>query len=178
MEWYPQGLSLDKLPLPVPDPKKPWGSTSCSTCSGFCAGHYFLPKAAFSELDSVNPEPSFDPPSTQLKEFFSRFGSEPPENELKLIASKCLLPEDDVLMWLKHLQTITENRKRGASKAAETRRRKKESYPCGVCQALYGEADEVQLWIACDGCNTWFHAECVNVSKNNEPDEFFCESCA
>ena len=41
MEWYPQGLSLDKLPLPVPDPKKPWSSTSCSTCSGFFAGHYF-----------------------------------------------------------------------------------------------------------------------------------------
>ena len=102
---------------------------------------------------------------------------ESPEYELKLIGSKCLLPEDDVLMWLQRLQTIPENRKQGESKAAETRRNKK-YFPCGVCQALYEEADEVQLWIAGDGCNTWFHGECVNVSKNNEPDELFCESCA
>ena len=94
MEWYPQGPRLDKLPLPVPDPKKPWGCTSCSTCSGFCAGHYLPPEVVISQLDSANPEPCIDPPSTQLKVFFARFVSEPPEDELKSIASKCLLPED------------------------------------------------------------------------------------
>ena len=50
--------------------------------------------------------------------------------------------------------------------------------PCGVCQVLYGEEDEVKLWVAYDGCNTWFHGDCVNISKDNEPDEFICESCA
>ena len=74
--------------------------------------------------------------------------------------------------------TINENRKRGASKAAETRKRKR-SYPCGVCKALYGKTDEIEFWIACDGCNTWFHGECVNIKKKNEPEHFlkyyFCK---
>lgn len=59
-------------------------------------------------------------------------------------------------MWLDHLRTIDTNRKRGAAKAIETRRCKRETlqtttttteleedkYYCGVCQALYGDSDE------------------------------------
>ena len=177
MEWFPKGPSVDKLLLPVPDPKQPWGSTDCATCSGFCAGHYLEPEAVIGQLDAANPLSSIEPPSNQLKELFTRSGAEPTDSELKEIASNCLLPENDVRMWLQHLNTISENRKRGASKAAETRKRKR-SYPCGVSKALYGKTDEIEFWIACDGCNTWFHGECVNISKNNEPENFFCASCA
>ena len=74
-------------------------------------------------------------------------------------------------MWLQHLNTINENCKRGASKAAETRKRKR-SYHCGVCKALYDKTDEIEFWIACDRCNTWFHGEC------DELENFFCASCA
>ena len=40
-------------------------------------------------------------------------------------AEKALLNTDDTRIWLEHLQTILENRKRGAAKAAVTRQAKK-----------------------------------------------------
>lgn len=81
-------------------------------------------------------------------------------------------------MWLEHLKTIDANRKQGAIKAAETRRRKQKGnkqsenflrqteadvaqtadaddgvqYFCGLCDAMYGNTDEVEYWICCDGC--------------------------
>ena len=68
------------------------------------------------------------------------------------------------------LSTIAENRKRGALKAAETRRRKKqekeaesahnreEMVYCGVCHQPYVEfTDEVELWLRCDICSAWCH---------------------
>ena len=174
-EWFPNGPKLDKLLLPVPDPKRPWGSTDCQTCPGFCAGHYLEPEAVICQLDAPTPLSIMRPPSNQLKDLFSKNGSEPTDSELKEIAADCLLPENDVRMWLKHLKTINDNRKRGASKAAETRRKKSRSYHCGVCKALYGKTNEIEFWIACDGCNTWFHGDCVNISRSNEPEEFSCD---
>ena len=41
--WYPQGPLITTLPLPIGDPKRPWGSTVCVTCKGFCSGHYSPP---------------------------------------------------------------------------------------------------------------------------------------
>lgn len=163
MVWFPQSPSVRKLPLPVLDPKRPWGSTECISRSGFCAGHYLEPEEVIAQLKSDNPSVNIDPPSIQLKEFF--VGPEPTDGELEEIAANCLLPKDDVVMWLQHLKTIQENRKRGASKAAETR---KKSYRCGICNALYGNTDEVEWMIGCDG---WFHGECVNIY---EPDKFYC----
>lgn len=42
------------------------------------------------------------------------------------VARRTLLPVNEVEMWLNHLRTIENNRKRGAAKAAETRRQKRE----------------------------------------------------
>ena len=39
LKWSPNGLSLDYFPLPIPDPKRPWGG-QCSSCKGKCAGHF------------------------------------------------------------------------------------------------------------------------------------------
>ena len=122
MAWFPQGPSVRKLPSPVLDPKRPWGSTECISCSGFCAGHYLEPEEIIAQLNSDNPCVNIDLPSIQLKEFFERVGPEPTDGELEEIAANCLLPKDDVVMWLRHLKTIQENCKRGASKAAETKK--------------------------------------------------------
>ena len=40
LRWYARGPLLTELPLPVPDPARPWGSTSCPSCKGFGAGLY------------------------------------------------------------------------------------------------------------------------------------------
>ena len=35
--------------------------------------------------------------------------------------------------------------------------------------------NEIEKWIACDKCTTWYHWECVNVVI--EPDSFVCSYC-
>ncbi len=120
---------------------------------------------------------------------------------LENVAKETLLPIDEVHMWLDHLKTIDTNRKRGAAKAAETRRRKRETlktatttaepttaepttveqeeetYYCGVCQLIYGDSDEPEFWVGCEKCDAWFHGSCINISPDNEPDEYFCYAC-
>ena len=36
--WYKEKPPITHLPLPFEDEERPWGSSSCSKCSGFCAG--------------------------------------------------------------------------------------------------------------------------------------------
>ena len=100
------------------------------------------------------------------------------------LAEDILLPSHEVKLWLDHLRIVRENRRRGAAKAAETRRSKQrqasnesEEEYCGVCGDLYEEeTDEVEDWIACDLCNRWFHWHCVSITT--EPSSFVCISCA
>ena len=96
-----------------------------------------------------------------------------------------LLPKEEVHIWLKHLQTVAENRKQDANKAAKTRRQQaqqervqyiRELYTCGACGRLYEkETEEEQNWIGCDRCNAWFHCVCVNIFS--EPSSFLCMKC-
>lgn len=61
------------------------------------------------------------------------------------LSEDVLLPTNEIKMWLYHLRTVQENRKRGAAKADETKRSKQrqaskesEEY-CGVYGDLYEE---------------------------------------
>ena len=94
------------------------------------------------------------------------------------LAEDVLLPSHEVKLWLDHLRIVRENRRRGAAKAAETRRSKqRQASNESVCGDLYEEeTDEVEDWIACDLCNRWFHWYCVNITT--EPSSFVCISCA
>lgn len=66
--------------------------------------------------------------------------------------------------------TVQKNRQRGAQKSAEircqwspTETQQTSSY-CGVCGLPYKlYTDDVQNWIACDGCELRFHFKCVGV---------------
>jgi len=40
MEWFSNGPKVDSIPLPVPNPAQPWGSSKCSKCEGSCTGHF------------------------------------------------------------------------------------------------------------------------------------------
>ena len=87
------------------------------------------------------------------------------------------LAPEEVEMWIEHLKTIQQNRRRGAEKAAATRRRKKGSekqYLC-ICGEEYTDVtDEVQHWIGCENCNSWFHCHCVGIQPDSIPDVFKC----
>lgn len=70
--------------------------------------------------------PMKQPPSSILREFYQKLnGKEPSEAMLESVAKRTLLPTNEVCMWLDHLKIVDTNRKRGASKAAETRRHKR-----------------------------------------------------
>ncbi len=131
-------------------------------------------------------QPMVQPPSIVLKNYFlSLKGSEPEERMISEVAKKTLLSPDEVKLWLDHLKTVETNRKRGAAKAAQTRRNKRQAkhagdteYKCGLCGAVYeDETEEEELWIECESCTQWFHAECSGVDPDSVPDAFVCSAC-
>ena len=79
--------------------------------------------------------PTFSPPPSGVIEnaFKSKTAVDPDS-----LAKETLLPRE-VTLWLEHLKLVAENRKRGAEKAAQSRRAKKqvsESEAFVVCVGL------------------------------------------
>ena len=123
MTWFPGGPTVKTIPMPIPDPSRPWGNPNCTSCSDICSGHYLKPEVCLQKQTCANRKP----PSAILKEFFlslKKRKATPTELDIKAIAEGVLLPSSEVEMWLEHLQQVDINRKRGAAKAAETRRRR------------------------------------------------------
>ena len=58
-----------------------------------------------------------------IADAFKQHKGIPSEAEVSELAAQVLLHLDEVQMWLKHLQSVPENRKEGASKAAQKRRK-------------------------------------------------------
>lgn len=201
MNWYSNGPPLTFVPLPVPDPDRPWGNVHCEKCTGFCSGHYLPPEKTF-DL----PQTSMSlPPSTILKNFFTTLaGHEPSQSMLEDIAKQTLLPVGEIVMWLDHLKTVSDNRKRGAAKAAETRKLRKQQkrggakplqdstaqlptlaattreegeYRCGICDERFGDSEVSEYWVGCDECDTWFHGDCIGITPENEPAQYYCNLC-
>ena len=117
-----------------------------------------------------------------------------PDNCVQDIAKQTLLSPEEVTMWLSHLNTIAENRKKGAEKAAETRRKKKaasrqprdlpngdDSEVCDVCKLEdpAEEGEEIVPWVCCDGCSLWSHIVCVGIETEFEiPNHWQCFKCS
>ena len=76
------------------------------------------PASALSYLLKPNAVLSY-PPSSVIEQAF-KSGNVTPDN----LARKVLLPLSEVEMWLNHLGMVSNNRKRGAAKAAATKRSK------------------------------------------------------
>ncbi|XP_065903776.1 uncharacterized protein [Dysidea avara] len=125
-----------------------------------------------------------------MKEAFQGLNGEPSPSFIAELAKKCLLPPDEVSFWFEHLQQIQKNRKRGAAKAAATRRLKKQTLQaaesggvtenstpeavfCSVCGELY--EDLTENWIGCDNCTAWFHYGCAGITV--APNEYLRYGC-
>ncbi len=134
----------------------------------FCARHFFVSRGSSGSAELGNDETTIYPSATNVP----------------VTQKSTLLTEEEMKMWLEHLSTVQANRKRGAPKAAQTRQKRKGSWRapdcyCGFCGGKYElETDEVQVWVACDKCETWFHADCVNVDLANQPEHFYCTCCS
>ncbi len=124
LKWYSNGPPITHLLLPVPDPERPWGKTDCTSCTGFCTGHYKT------KLIDVRTQGAGDnvaqPPSTLLKRLYSRqTGQELTDQFVRTAAKQVQLSPEETQIWLSHLQTVLENRRRGAAKAKATRQARK-----------------------------------------------------
>ena len=179
--WFEGGPPLSYLPFPVLDATRVWGDVSCDKCAEVCCGHYLKPESAY-----MSSQPSIvEPPSHCLLEMHKALCGPASSDAVLAKAKQLLLSVDDVKFWLEHLETIQQNRREGARKAAATRKKKQESTRarnkqvsecrCGVCDHLY--EDETELWIACDRCQCWFHGGCVGVAPDAIPNEFMCCDC-
>ena len=100
-----------------------------------------------------------------MKEEFSKASHPTSDDFIQVAAEKALLNQEDTRIWLEHLQTVVENRKCGAAKAAATGNAKKARHAgqssvsvvsianCISCVGIVEnttKTDETELWIACD----------------------------
>lgn len=132
--WYSGGPPITHLPLPIVDVERPWGNPSCPKCDGVCAAHYRVEMIEITDQSALHS--SACPPSSILKDEFSTLKKYPPSDDfIQQIARKVLLTPDDTRIWLDHLHTILLNRKRGALKAAATRKAKKSARTSGMQSA-------------------------------------------
>ena len=120
--WYPDGLSLDFFPSPTADPERPYGNTNCTECTGFCAGHYMKPCKILNYVKSGKSLPDPIPPSQVLSDIFKECIGFPTEDVIDSTSKKVLLKPEEVRMWFEHLELVESNRKKGAKKAAATRK--------------------------------------------------------
>ena len=125
--WYEGSLTIDTIPLPVADPDRAYGSTTCSSCTGLCSGPYLPPESLIRlTLEGQTSEITSVPPSEVLEKEFRKNGENILDsNSCEELARKVLLKPSEVLYWLEHLRSVQEHRKEGAKKAAETRKQKR-----------------------------------------------------
>ena len=144
--WCNERPPITHLPLPFEDEERPWGSSSCSKCSGFCTGHYQMKSVDVTSNSAL--QLSSLPPSSTLKSEFSKLKDYSPQEELyHQIVKKSLQTPDDTKIWMDHLHSMTLNRRRGAQKAAATRRAKnaQNTQPSGTTSTAHS-AILVILW--------------------------------
>lgn len=189
--------------LPLPDPQRPWRNQSCPTCNGFCAGHYSSVLVDTTDQDALRHVPK--PPSTVLKQLFTQLGGSPVmENFIEDAARSVNLSTEETKIWFDHLDTIVQNRRRGAAKAAVTRQAKKvqaqqstskqssqkrhekqrsdqtdEDSFCGKCGKEYSSTPTCtgEFWIGCDLCYKWYCCSCKGLSEEPVSETYLCSSC-
>ena len=123
--WYPDGPLTTFLPIPTPDPTRPYGNEQCKECSNFCSGHYMKPHQLINYVNNGGKMSDPMPPSQVILESFKRNNGIPSEVVVEQLFMQVLLPVDEVLMWLNNLKTVQDNRAKGAKKAAATRKKRR-----------------------------------------------------
>ncbi|XP_028409254.1 uncharacterized protein LOC114531845 [Dendronephthya gigantea] len=205
LSWYPGGPGLRYVPIPTPDPLRPYGG-QCSECKTVCAGHYMKPDKLLENFISNGAVGNPSPLSEVILAVFQKYKVVPTAEVIEETARKVLLTPEEVKFWFEHLYQIHENRKRGAKKAAETRKRKakekeqtknkqpggnelqktinqedEENELCFICSLKDPASDNANSqgtvsWIQCDGCLRWCHVECVGL-QGCFPDVWMCLGC-
>lgn len=185
--WYPGGPPIDFLPLPLADPDRAYQG-NCSVCQNSCSGHYMKYESLLDRYLATKKSDFLQPPSVYILQEFQK-NKEISQDDILETSQKTLLPEEEVKLWFTHLHGVSENRKAGAKKAAETRKKKNansnivetedDNEVCEECceRDPPGGEDVVVNWISCDGCLLWWHKTCARL-ENSNPQQWLCISCS
>jgi hypothetical protein len=124
------------------------------------------------------------PPSQVLAQVFKDSVCFPTDEVISATAKKVLLTPEDIRMWFQHLQIVETNRKKGAKKAAATRKgkaRNKELRKKTTDREVLRDSDDDEIcnlcysfnppnvvyenyeWVACDSCALWYHTCCIKL---------------
>lgn len=146
--WFPDGSALSVFPLPIPDPKRPWGA-DCDECTNVCTGHFLPPQECIDHIvKNGTRDCMVNPPSVIIQQEFNRLlkvQAQVSDEKITELARQTLLPADEVKFWVEHLKGVKNRRKQGARKAATTRainkgqkrlsmKTKKQTYKIGNAQ--------------------------------------------
>jgi len=52
-----------------------------------------------------------------------------------------------------------------------------EEYMDEVINCVCGVNKDLGYMISCERCLSWLHGKCVNISRRNEPSEYYCPNC-
>lgn len=112
---------MSMFPYPVVDKER----ADCTSCIGECAGHYITNLQSYIQKYSDGLATRSRPPSEILAEFFKIENIvDPSETNLQELKNTCLLPADEIKVYLQHLATTSANRKEGAKKRKKSKKDK------------------------------------------------------
>ncbi|XP_028404007.1 inhibitor of growth protein 5-like [Dendronephthya gigantea] len=192
MKWFEDGPSLVDIPLPIPDPARPWEG-NCAKCTSGCHGHFMAPAESLEHIQKNGyKDCMLNPPSEVIKKAFDLSRKQKTTlsaTHIKDLAKQTLLPECDISFWLQHLKGIEERRAEGVKKAKATRQlRSKEKAQKEKSSVINEPRKDVYCWcakeeygemVACDNpaCKiVWFHFDCVGLSEA-PAGNWFCNDC-
>jgi len=97
------------------------------------------------------------------------------------VTIKLLGPVEASVMRIYMIVRIDEIVRLATGEMKTTKRLRLQAYPCRVClqNCAFGEAS-----ICCDGCQSWIHSACINMTDailrdfSAEERTFLCQSCA
>ena len=124
---YTGGPSVQFLPLPVPDPKRPWRSKECKNCNGFCTGHFMYLEKVVATGSSDLPAAHTYPPNTVIKKSLKKAQKESRDlnsGDVEELAKQTNLSTEDDEMWVTHLDSVKKRRQAAATRKQKSARQK------------------------------------------------------
>ena len=120
------------------------------------------------------------PPSATIKQRFMDLNGIPvTEKFVETVAKEVLLTVAEVNIWLDHLTTVFENRKRGAAKSAAARKAKKQQQPKGTVKQKR-KASSKQTASSIEPSGPTVMDQDANVASSSsavQDAEYYCGQC-
>lgn len=126
-QWFEGGPPLSYFPIPIIDPAYHIGE-DCTKCDGTCSGHFMAPEAAYKHYTDTKQQVThrlIQPPSVMIKKAFEQSKLSKIPVDITALVQEVLLSQDEIRIWLNHLEHVAKRRKIGAVKAAATRAARK-----------------------------------------------------